>query len=181
MCNRSNPENSTKELSTDFRLSAKKDCKGEKQTMNGAPPDKGLLNRPGQNNCFLNVCIQALWHLDSFRSKFLSSGSHVHNGASCIYCALKVHTCCMKGLADLCFHFPLRRVCSRNISSARSRFFRRRCCARVSASCTKMKSVSAWALWYSLPSLFAFSKRETDASAHCDFCRTMLPRPWMQF
>ena len=28
---------------------------------------KGLLNRTGENNCFLNVTIQALWHLGAFR------------------------------------------------------------------------------------------------------------------
>lgn len=28
---------------------------------------KGLINLTGENNCFLNVTIQALWHLDSFR------------------------------------------------------------------------------------------------------------------
>eukprot|EP01087_Luapelamoeba_hula_P015919 TRINITY_DN4823_c0_g1_i1.p1 TRINITY_DN4823_c0_g1~~TRINITY_DN4823_c0_g1_i1.p1 ORF type:complete len:863 (-),score=74.65 TRINITY_DN4823_c0_g1_i1:81-2669(-) len=60
----------------------------------GHPPpqptgEKGLENRPGQNNCFLNVCIQALWHLDSFRSQFLRTDIHVHKGPSCIFCALK--------------------------------------------------------------------------------------------
>ncbi|CAM9480544.1 unnamed protein product, partial [Ectocarpus fasciculatus] len=29
---------------------------------------KGLQNRAGENNCFLNVTVQALWHLDSFRA-----------------------------------------------------------------------------------------------------------------
>lgn len=53
-------------------------------------PEKGLENRPGQNNCFLNVCIQALWHLGAFRSQFLTSKDHVHKENSCIYCALKV-------------------------------------------------------------------------------------------
>jgi uncharacterized UBP type Zn finger protein len=27
---------------------------------------KGLINPLGENNCFLNVVIQSLWHLDSF-------------------------------------------------------------------------------------------------------------------
>ncbi|KAL6050243.1 Ubiquitin specific peptidase [Balamuthia mandrillaris] len=57
--------------------------------MSSATRSKGLVNKPGQNNCFLNVCIQALWHLDSFRAKFVNEGSHVHRGSSCIYCALK--------------------------------------------------------------------------------------------
>lgn len=54
-------------------------------------PEKGLDNRPGQNNCFLNVCIQALWHLGAFRSQFLSSKAHIHNETSCIYCVLQVY------------------------------------------------------------------------------------------
>ncbi|CAN0138517.1 unnamed protein product, partial [Heterosigma akashiwo] len=28
---------------------------------------KGLENKAGENNCFLNAAIQTLWHLDSFR------------------------------------------------------------------------------------------------------------------
>lgn len=28
---------------------------------------KGLVNETGQYNCFLNVVIQSLWHLRSFR------------------------------------------------------------------------------------------------------------------
>ena len=31
---------------------------------------RGLQNM-GENNCFLNVVIQTLWHLGSFRSQFL--------------------------------------------------------------------------------------------------------------
>ncbi len=30
---------------------------------------KGLLNGIGENNCFLNVTIQALWHLGPFRAE----------------------------------------------------------------------------------------------------------------
>lgn len=32
---------------------------------------RGLENREGTNNCFLNVVIQALWHLRAFREAFL--------------------------------------------------------------------------------------------------------------
>ena len=32
--------------------------------------EKGLENRVGENNCFLNVVIQSLWHLRSFREYF---------------------------------------------------------------------------------------------------------------
>ena len=28
---------------------------------------KGIHNEVGANNCFLNVCVQALWHLKPFR------------------------------------------------------------------------------------------------------------------
>lgn len=66
-------------------------------------PEKGLVNRVGENNCFLNVCIQALWHLGPFRDKFLHATAleaapspvrprqarHVH-GPSCVFCALRV-------------------------------------------------------------------------------------------
>eukprot|EP00658_Telonema_sp_P-2_P049349 TRINITY_DN37523_c0_g1_i1.p1 TRINITY_DN37523_c0_g1~~TRINITY_DN37523_c0_g1_i1.p1 ORF type:complete len:446 (+),score=146.56 TRINITY_DN37523_c0_g1_i1:130-1467(+) len=33
----------------------------------------GLTNQVGQRNCFLNVVIQSLWHLQDFRIKFLQS------------------------------------------------------------------------------------------------------------
>ena len=33
---------------------------------------RGLRNEDGQNNCFVNVIIQSLWHLDSFRAALLS-------------------------------------------------------------------------------------------------------------
>ena len=37
---------------------------------------KGLINPLGENNCFLNVVIQSLWHLDSFSTApFLLMGS----------------------------------------------------------------------------------------------------------
>ena len=32
---------------------------------------RGLSNEAGHNNCFLNVVIQSLWHLRSFRQAFL--------------------------------------------------------------------------------------------------------------
>jgi len=31
---------------------------------------RGLANASGQNNCFLNVVVQSLWHLDAFREQF---------------------------------------------------------------------------------------------------------------
>ncbi|KDO34017.1 hypothetical protein SPRG_01291 [Saprolegnia parasitica CBS 223.65] len=50
---------------------------------------KGLTNYAGQNNCFLNVIIQSLWHLDSFRV-LISTSDHVHGlGEACLLCELK--------------------------------------------------------------------------------------------
>ncbi|KAL7232420.1 hypothetical protein ACSBR2_010442 [Camellia fascicularis] len=50
----------------------------------------GLRNDVGENNCFLNVIIQSLWHLRKFRDKFLSRSTsmHVHIGDPCVVCAL---------------------------------------------------------------------------------------------
>eukprot|EP00771_Trimastix_marina_P000186 gnl/Trimastix_PCT/1194.p1 GENE.gnl/Trimastix_PCT/1194~~gnl/Trimastix_PCT/1194.p1 ORF type:complete len:425 (-),score=92.35 gnl/Trimastix_PCT/1194:44-1318(-) len=58
------------------------------------PFEKGLGNQPGQNNCFLNVVIQVLWHLEDFRipfSQLYLSQHHCPGGnpRSCIFCALK--------------------------------------------------------------------------------------------
>ncbi|XP_038060447.1 uncharacterized protein LOC119731342 isoform X2 [Patiria miniata] len=51
---------------------------------------KGLLNAPGENNCFLNSAVQVLWHLDVFRRSFREMGGHACMGKACIFCALKV-------------------------------------------------------------------------------------------
>jgi len=40
----------------------------ESPTQRGFP--RGLANATGQNNCFLNVVVQSLWHLDAFRDRF---------------------------------------------------------------------------------------------------------------
>ncbi|XP_015909044.1 serine-rich adhesin for platelets isoform X2 [Parasteatoda tepidariorum] len=50
---------------------------------------KGLLNMPGQNNCFLNSAVQVLWHLDIFRRSFRELCGHACMEDSCIFCALK--------------------------------------------------------------------------------------------
>ncbi|XP_076369153.1 uncharacterized protein LOC143256178 [Tachypleus tridentatus] len=50
---------------------------------------KGLLNKPGQNNCFLNSAVQVLWHLDTFRRNFRDLNGHFCTADSCIFCALK--------------------------------------------------------------------------------------------
>ncbi|XP_053678332.1 uncharacterized protein LOC128728720 [Anopheles nili] len=66
-----------------------------KQPMNSTssywplPHSKGLLNGPGQNNCFLNCAVQVLWHLDAFRRSFRQLQNHDCGGPDCIFCALK--------------------------------------------------------------------------------------------
>ncbi|RWS26106.1 ubiquitin specific proteinase-like protein [Leptotrombidium deliense] len=58
--------------------------------MSFVPQTKGLLNKPGQNNCFLNSAVQVLWHLDVFRRSFRELTGHACLGHdSCIFCALK--------------------------------------------------------------------------------------------
>nr|XP_017526830.2 inactive ubiquitin carboxyl-terminal hydrolase 53 isoform X2 [Manis javanica]XP_036848974.1 inactive ubiquitin carboxyl-terminal hydrolase 53 isoform X2 [Manis javanica] len=52
-------------------------------------PTKGLLNEPGQNNCFLNSAVQVLWQLDIFRRSLRVLTGHVCQGDACIFCALK--------------------------------------------------------------------------------------------
>jgi len=55
-------------------------------------PAKGLKNGIGDNNCFLNVVIQSLWHLNAFRTKFNNNQKHSHplpiQEDSCPFCAL---------------------------------------------------------------------------------------------
>ncbi|KAH6556463.1 hypothetical protein KP509_1Z176700 [Ceratopteris richardii] len=52
---------------------------------------KGLQNEIGQYNCFLNVVIQSLWHLQRFREEILaiSCNYHMHVGDPCVVCALR--------------------------------------------------------------------------------------------
>jgi hypothetical protein len=50
---------------------------------------KGLENKPGQHNCFLNVVIQSLWHLPTIRQILLEIPHHCHK-ENCILCAIKV-------------------------------------------------------------------------------------------
>lgn len=51
---------------------------------------KGLLNMPGQNNCFLNSAVQVLWHLDHFRNSIdLFSGHYCTSATTaCVFCSL---------------------------------------------------------------------------------------------
>lgn len=50
--------------------------------------DKGFTNRLGENNCFLNVVLQALWHLGAFSTRFAALEQHRH-ADPCVFCALK--------------------------------------------------------------------------------------------
>ncbi|XP_028051313.1 uncharacterized protein LOC114255965 isoform X2 [Camellia sinensis] len=48
------------------------------------------LRNVGENNCFINVIVQAFWHLRTFRGKFLrrSTPAHAHIKDPCIVCEL---------------------------------------------------------------------------------------------
>ncbi|GMP27330.1 hypothetical protein CsSME_00003370 [Camellia sinensis var. sinensis] len=48
------------------------------------------LRNVGENNCFINVIVQSLWHLRTFRGKFLrrSTPAHAHIKDRCIVCEL---------------------------------------------------------------------------------------------
>ncbi|KAJ9467317.1 putative serine/cysteine trypsin-like peptidase [Diplonema papillatum] len=59
---------------------------------------KGLANPTGHNNCFLNVVLQALWHLVPFRERFLlektrhtcpnKTDDWSSSAGTCLYCAI---------------------------------------------------------------------------------------------
>ncbi|ETW00757.1 hypothetical protein, variant 1 [Aphanomyces invadans] len=57
------------------------------------PPltEKGLRNDSGENNCFLNVVVQALFHLETFQSRWTETTAVPHECAGdgrCVYCSL---------------------------------------------------------------------------------------------
>ena len=63
---------------------------------------KGMENPTGYNNCFINVVIQSLWHLGSFRHRFLEDEAHEHRNEKeeleikwanlkCRYSVIKMH------------------------------------------------------------------------------------------
>jgi hypothetical protein len=73
------------------------------------PDDKGLENQVGENNCFLNCVIQALWHLRSFRDKFsdpIRKKEHLHT-QHCVFCALEVSTSQNWNIYNLQFYLNL--------------------------------------------------------------------------
>ena len=58
------------------------------------PPttERGFSNQPGENNCFLNVVLQALMHMDGFATGMLEEGMREHclscsGDDTCVYCA----------------------------------------------------------------------------------------------
>jgi len=55
------------------------------------PEEKGLENNIGENNCFLNVVIQSLWHLEEFKRRFTFAvkQKHIHQDP-CGYCSLEL-------------------------------------------------------------------------------------------
>lgn len=63
-------------LSASPPVSAKKDS-----PPSSAPMPRGLVNAMGQNNCFLNVVVQSLWHLEAFRTRFSGVGRGSPSGA----------------------------------------------------------------------------------------------------
>jgi len=52
--------------------------------------DKGLVNRKGENTCFLNVVIQSLWHLKTFRAHIQDVTYDHQCTERCLLCALSM-------------------------------------------------------------------------------------------
>eukprot|EP01060_Flectonema_neradi_P035580 TRINITY_DN6588_c5_g1_i1.p1 TRINITY_DN6588_c5_g1~~TRINITY_DN6588_c5_g1_i1.p1 ORF type:complete len:762 (+),score=144.87 TRINITY_DN6588_c5_g1_i1:81-2366(+) len=51
--------------------------------------ETGLVNNPGDNNCFLNVILQSLFHIKSFGDKLLEEADKPHNCiAGCMLCGI---------------------------------------------------------------------------------------------
>ena len=63
----------------------------------------GLLNAPGDNNCFLNSAVQIFWHLDLFRRSFRRLSEHYCLEDACIFCGIKV----------ICLYLRLESICLR--------------------------------------------------------------------
>eukprot|EP01012_Entosiphon_sulcatum_P011618 TRINITY_DN17116_c0_g1_i1.p1 TRINITY_DN17116_c0_g1~~TRINITY_DN17116_c0_g1_i1.p1 ORF type:complete len:669 (-),score=66.83 TRINITY_DN17116_c0_g1_i1:7-2013(-) len=53
--------------------------------------DKGLVNEPGANNCFLNVVLQSFFHLTPFVDPFVRKKEHICDSSGhCVFCSLKL-------------------------------------------------------------------------------------------
>lgn len=49
----------------------------------------GMLNDPGEENCFLNTALQALWNLASFRESIIAWPSGCGSICCCLVCGIK--------------------------------------------------------------------------------------------
>lgn len=76
--------------------------------------EKGLLNYLGENNCFLNVVIQSLWHLEAFRQKFTSEKELHKHQEHCVYCSLEVRTTSIYNVNVSCRLYSLNMPLARN-------------------------------------------------------------------
>ncbi len=84
--------------------------------------EKGLTNF-GENNCFINVVIQSLWHLEPFRLKFTQEKERHRHEEHCVYCALEVH--CKP------FHITIVRLYLLNMSFPTNLVYRQLLCAKL--------------------------------------------------
>ncbi len=64
---------------------------GDKEGVKRLRLVRGLSNDSGLNNCFLNVVIQCLWHLHSFREALLSLQPQVSQ-AFLPFCTSEAHS-----------------------------------------------------------------------------------------
>ncbi|GAB5362649.1 hypothetical protein AAMO2058_000815700 [Amorphochlora amoebiformis] len=63
---------------------------GDQKVLSKGDLHKGMYNGTGLYHCFLNVVIQSLWHLRSFRERFLALDyTHVCLRKPCAFCALR--------------------------------------------------------------------------------------------
>ncbi|KAI4329597.1 hypothetical protein MLD38_027967 [Melastoma candidum] len=65
---------------------------------------RGMQNKVGEYNCFLNVIIQSLWHIRRFHDEFLKRSplDHAHVGDPCVVCALyEIFTALSLSAADV--------------------------------------------------------------------------------
>lgn len=61
----------------------------QKQSRGSLLKPIGLRNEPGEENCFLNTALQALWHLTSFREAILEWQTDCNKLCCCLVCGIK--------------------------------------------------------------------------------------------
>ena len=61
----------------------------------GASVHRGLENKTGENNCFLNVIIQSFWHLRSMRRLLLKLNVDCKDSHVAVMVALHVRLLCL--------------------------------------------------------------------------------------